>query len=276
MRILFTVLTLCAVFSGCHTTPEYCDNCVDKVWPPKSTDRVGVIVACTKVDPKAYNGWNGACPGCDVDANFVASQMVKEQIPYALLFNQKATSENVISTARQATQSLKDGGLLFLYFSGHGGQLTQAQAGNETDGKDETICLYDGQLRDDIVWRLLTSIDPSRNIKVFMVTDCCNSGSNFRTPHNYARSLPRSYLNIPTPKGPRAIPNLCHWGGCGDSESSYGSAYGGSFTMTWKKALAKGLTYRQTQSFISSNISGQRPVYATLGNFDLDKKVFSK
>lgn len=269
MRTLISVISLALLFVGCTSEQP---TLVDK-WASQTHDRVGVIVACTRVDPKSYGGWNGDCPGTDVDGNFIARTLMTKQIPYEFLFNARATAANVIKACKTASSSLRDGGLLFVYFSGHGGQLPGTV--DETDGKDETICLYDGQLRDDIVWQLLTSIDPNRNIKVFMVTDCCNSGTNYRKPHDYAKSLsPRVFSARGEVK--RVIPNLLHWGGCGDSESSYGSSRGGAFTLAWKEALSRNMTYRQTQSYIKSKLTSQVPTFAVLGQFDIDKPVFEK
>lgn len=268
MKHLFLVAIL-ALFAGCQSE-EFAQATTDKYWADKSLDRVGVLVACTKVNPAAYGGWNGACPGTDVDVNNVAKKLTARGIPYTLLFNERATANNVIQSAVNASKSLKDGGLLILYYSGHGGQLANSA---ESDGLDETICLYDGQMRDDVVWSLLTKIDPSRGIRVFMVTDCCNSGSNYRMPRNFATALkPKVYTARGTAR--TVIPNLCHWGGCGDGESSYGSSVGGAFTLSWMKVVDKGYTYRETQDFIRGNVTSQRPTFATLGQFDLNREVF--
>ena len=101
--------------------------------------------------------------------------------------------------------------------SGHGGQRKDV-GGDESDGRDETICLYDGQLSDDVVWEML-AYAAKRSVRVWMVTDSCNSGTNYRAVHDYV-------------KAGKGIPglSLIHWGGCADGMVSFGSASGGEFT----------------------------------------------
>lgn len=202
------------------------DDCADRAAPPRRA--AAVIAGLTRVDPARYNGWKGACPGCDVDAHTFSLACAGENIPYALLLNEQATRANIVAAAADAVRSLEDGGLLILYLSGHGGQAASADP-DEPDGKDETLCLYDGPLRDDAVWDLLMQIRPG--IRVWMITDTCHSGTNYRSPRSYtaeARGLGVALL---------------HWGGCGDGQYSYGSTQGGHFTTALVDAWERGQSY---------------------------------
>ena len=53
-----------------------------------------------------------------------------------------------------AAKKLKGGDIFFLTYSGHGGQAPDLN-GDERDGKDETWCLYDGELIDDELYSSL-------------------------------------------------------------------------------------------------------------------------
>ena len=64
------------------------------------------------------------------------------------LLTKKATRAAVLAEMRKAAKLLAAGDLFFLSYSGHGGQVPDVN-GEEDDKKDETWCLYDGQLIDD-------------------------------------------------------------------------------------------------------------------------------
>jgi hypothetical protein len=219
-----------------------------------------VIAGLTRVDPRKYNGWKGACPGCDVDAHTFAAACDGEGVPYALLLNEEATRDNIVAAAREAVRSLAPGGLLILYISGHGGQRPAAP-GNETDGKDETLCLYDGRLVDDAVWRLLIQIPDG--IRVWMITDTCNSGTNYRSPRSYAADA--RGLNVA----------LLHWGGCGDGQYSYGSAQGGHFTTAlvdaWRRGQSYAAWFAEAKRLTPKT---QVPTCEVVGDFDTSIPVF--
>jgi hypothetical protein len=186
-----------------------------------------VICGLTKVDPKKYGGWNGDCPGCDVDAQAFAIACRSEGVPYELLLNAQASYIGIVASAKRAVATLGDGDLLILYISGHGGQQADT-SGDEKDNLDETLCLWDGQLSDDAVWQLLAQVP--KGVRIWMVTDTCNSGTNYRAPHSYRARLADG-------------PMLLHWGGCADGKSSFGSAQGGTFTTALVDSYKTGQSY---------------------------------
>lgn len=205
---------------------------------PVSAAASAVVAGLTRVDPAAYRGWAGECPGSDVDASVFALMCEQEGVPVVRLANAQATRKGIELYARQAAASLAPGGLLILYYSGHGGQLRDASGGDEPDGQDETICLWDGQLRDDDVWNLLQKLPDG--IRVWMVTDSCHSGTNYRGVHDYAGGIAARASRT---DGEGAALSLLHWGGCGDGQFSYGSEQGGSFTTALVDAWERGQSY---------------------------------
>lgn len=211
---------------GCADVPARHATVITNVMPAERA--AAVICGLTAVDPRKYGGWKGDCPGCDVDAQSWAIACQSEGVPYELLLNSRATHKGIIASATRACSTLSKGDLLILYISGHGGQQADAE-GDEPDQLDETLCLWDGQLSDDVVWQLLCQVPTG--VRVWMVTDTCNSGTNYRAPHSY-RSLLQS-----------GGPTLLHWGGCADGKSSFGSAQGGTFTTALVDSYKQGQSY---------------------------------
>lgn len=213
-----------------------CGTCSDKAARAVAPAGRAAAVICglTKVDPAKYSGWSGACPGCDVDAQTFALACQADGVPYELLLNEKATYMGIVASARRAAGALQAGDLLILYISGHGGQQSDASDASEVDGKSETLCLYDGPLTDNLVWMWLQELK-KKDIRVWMISDTCHSGTNYRSPHNYSAAL-RSRSGADDPV-------LLHWGGCADGKSSFGSAQGGTFTTALVDAYKQGQSY---------------------------------
>lgn len=71
-------------------------------------------------------------------------------------------------------KALKAGDLFFLTYSGHGGQVPDLN-GDEADKKDETWCLFDGQLIDDELYLELSKF--KAGVRILVLSDSCHSGS---------------------------------------------------------------------------------------------------
>ena len=227
--------------------------------------KIALVCSLTKVDPKAYDGWNGDCPGTDIDANIFVNFLKQYNIPYIKLENEQCTLKNVAQNWYKCISMLdpKDGLFIFFY-SGHGGQIYSA---TEPDGADETLCLWDGQMLDDNVWYYLNLIP--KTCRIFMVTDCCNSGSNYRLPpYNLVREKRKTARGLE--------PNLLHYGGCNDGESSYGSSMGGVFTAYLKKTFDTNKTYAGwfNDALNYMNKNQQKPTFAETGTSFKNKKIF--
>src|SRR4051812_1000543 len=115
----------------------------------KGTARaLSLHVGLNAVSATAYSGWDGPLSACEFDANDMASIARSQGMKPTVLLTKKATRKNVMEAMRAAAKALKAGDLFFVSYSGHGGQMPD-QTGEEPDRKDETWCLYDGQLIDD-------------------------------------------------------------------------------------------------------------------------------
>ena len=210
-----------------------------------------LVVGLTAVDADYYGGWKGDCPGCDVDAAVMAMLCRQQGIETAVLTNGQATIRNVMNGALAAFEGMKAGDLVVFYISGHGGQVDDL-SGDEEDGKDETLCLWDGQLDDDRLRTLWEKVPAG--VRVFFVTDTCNSGTNYKA-RKLRKSLPKAFAG-----------RLVHFGGCADGESSFGGASGGAFTTAMVDGWASGITYKQWFEQIRRKMGpGQVPAYGEFG-----------
>ena len=235
-------LTLIGCTTAHHTTP-----------PASSTaQRRALVVGMTAVDPASWGGWSGACPGSDVDASTMALLCREQGIPATTLANAQATREAVLSAARSLWAGLTAGDLLVIYYSGHGGQVRDTN-GDEEDGQDETICLWDGPLTDDTLAALWSEMPAG--LRVFFVTDSCHSGTNYRQRRTLRRSIPR---DCPV--------SILHFGGAADGASSHGDAQGGTFTTALIDAWRAGQTYRAWYDTAASRMpKWQTPVLSEWG-----------
>ncbi|MET0210408.1 MAG: caspase family protein [Burkholderiaceae bacterium] len=158
-----------------------------------SVDALSLHIGLNAVDPADYAGWDGPLAACEFDANDMAAIARSRGIKPTVLLTKKATRANVLAAIRSAAGKLKSGGFFFLSYSGHGGQVKDID-NEEADRKDETWCLFDGQLIDDELYFELSKF--AAGVRILLLSDSCHSGT-------VAREIPP-----PLPPGvrPRLMP----------------------------------------------------------------------
>jgi hypothetical protein len=134
-------------------------------------------VGLNSVDPRHYAGWSGELTACEFDAKDMAALARTQKIKPKVLLTKRATRANVLKAVRAAAKALRSGDLLFLSYSGHGGQIPDV-SDDEPDKKDETWCLYDGELIDDEVFNELSNF--ADGVRIIVLSDSCHSGSVVR------------------------------------------------------------------------------------------------
>ncbi len=141
------------------------------------TTAKSIHIGLNHVDPDGYNGWDGELSGCINDATDM--QSIADGLGYTstLLIDSDATSCRVISEIGQAADELQSGDILFVTYSGHGGQVDDVN-GDEDDSLDETWCLYDRQFIDDEIYSLWTQFNPG--VRIVALSDSCHSGTVMR------------------------------------------------------------------------------------------------
>ena len=142
-----------------------------------SSRGLSLHIGLNSVDPKHYAGWSGDLVACEFDANDMAAVATAQNIKPKVLLTRKATRAAVLKAIRAAAKGLGAGDLFFLTYSGHGGQMPDV-SGEEDDKKDETWCLYDGEMIDDELFNELAGF--ATGVRVIVLSDSCHSGTVVR------------------------------------------------------------------------------------------------
>jgi hypothetical protein len=161
---------------------------------------MALSVGLNRVDPSHYGPIDDLV-ACEFDANDMAEIGRKNGFEVKTLLTGAATRNAVIGEIRRAAAALNSGDIFMLSYSGHGGQVDDV-TGEETDRKDETWCLFDGELIDDELYALWTEFRPEVRILVF--SDSCHSGTAVRV-REYEEARPRAPEG-PTPAAARVAP----------------------------------------------------------------------
>jgi hypothetical protein len=165
---------------------------------------ISIHVGLNEVDPKHYQGWNGKLVACEFDANDMEKLASGRGFESKKLLTKEATAEALTSALKKASQKLESGDTLLLTYSGHGGQVPDAN-GDEKDRMDETWVLYNRQLVDDELYSLFGTFKPGVRIAIF--SDSCHSGTVAKDavdivgPDRMARSVNGGDSQQPRVKG---------------------------------------------------------------------------
>ena len=191
----------------------------------KLAKKTGIVVVGVQRSAKYGN-----CPGATVDAANMTSLLSKYAKP-VVLNDAKATKAAVSNALLNA---VKNNDLAIFYFSGHGGSDPIGDVSGETDGKNESICLYNTYMLDNEIWNIVRQAKD----RVFLIFDCCHSETMFRHPEMSMRAFTGSQNDTESqrinyglePRGSGV--NLLVWSGCPDNGLSYCYDTGGFLTTT--------------------------------------------
>ena len=148
---------------------------------------IALHIGLNSVDPHRYEGWSGPLNACEADANDMADLAQAQGFTATKLLTKKATRDAVLKEIADAAKELKSGDMFFLTYSGHGGQTPDLN-GDEPDGKDETWCLYDGELIDDELYSSWGAF--AAGVRILLLSDSCHSGSVSKALHYAGKSRP--------------------------------------------------------------------------------------
>ena len=223
-----------------------CDNCEakDVCQTTDKTKKYAVIVGMET------SKW-GSCPGSNKDSN-VMRELIGQYVDADHIIkynNAEGTVEAVENALRSQIAKVPEDGLFIFTYSGHGGQYNKSSsAQNETDGKDEFLCLYDGALIDNKLWTIMNECKG----RVLCIYDCCHSGTMYRLPNEVEEGdEAEDRIPLETPffakyENVRAGISMLVISGCGEETVSWGdSVNGGVLTSAMKKNFNKCLTYKE-------------------------------
>jgi peptidoglycan hydrolase-like protein with peptidoglycan-binding domain len=255
-------------------------------------------IGLNNVDPNAYNGWDGQLSGCINDSNGMKDLADSLGFSSTLLNDAEANSIRVLQEICTAARDLQSGDIFLLTYSGHGGQVEDANA-EEEDAMDETWVLWDRQVVDDELYCLWSQFAPGVRIVVF--SDSCHSGTVAKmvlarqiqqsrprargAPEPKARNLPLEVQEVVQEKH-RGIYNTVQYlsgskensdikasviliSGCQDNQLSYDGDHFGKFTGTVLECWANGEFQGDYPSFHQAILDKmppeQSPNYFTTG-----------
>jgi hypothetical protein len=157
---------------------------------------LSVHLGLNAVSAAHYQGWSGELTACEFDARDMAAIAKAAGMKPTVLLTKSATRARALAAVRSACKSLQSGDLLFLTYSGHGGQIPDV-TGEEDDKLDETWCLYDGQLIDDEMYAELSKF--AAGVRILVLSDSCHSGTVLRAmpPPGTATPAARSKMMPP-------------------------------------------------------------------------------
>lgn len=135
---------------------------------------ISIHLGLNGVDPDHYQGWDGTLVACEFDANDMEKLAADKGFETTKMLTKEATSQAVMSAIEDAGSKLAGGDILLLTYSGHGGQVPDAN-GDEDDRMDETWVLFDRQVVDDELYALWAKFKPDVRIAIF--SDSCHSGT---------------------------------------------------------------------------------------------------
>jgi metacaspase-1 len=158
---------------------------------------MSIHVGLNRLSSTHYGGWDGKLDACEFDARDMEKLARSQGFKTTVLKTKSATSTAVTAAITKAADTLKRGDILFLTYSGHGGQVPDTN-GDEGDALDETWCLYDREFVDDELYALWRRFE--EGVRIVMLSDSCHSGS-------VARAKRRELLRrIPEVPGKRSGP----------------------------------------------------------------------
>jgi Caspase domain len=238
--------------------------------PVKKGIARALVVSLTHVDRKKYSGWDGrgGCCGCGIDAARISEALRLSGYQVSALADDAANKKSVLKALQKAAADTQSGDTFFFYFSGHGGQMPDANGDEAPEaggrpGADETLVLYDAELVDDLlddVWKSF----PSGSV-VYMLSDSCNSGTNYRDLSTRGPTPIRPVSRSVSAKMKAA---LLHIGGCRDAFTAAGEDDGGVFTkallQAWNGGRGPG-NWKDLHEAVCSAVSGQFPQINTYG-----------
>lgn len=115
------------------------------------------------------------------------------------------TKTNIIEHIIWLTRNTSPGDTLVFYYSGHGSYVKDS-SNDEIDGNDEVLVPIDyeteGYISDDMLFDYL--LKPLQSgVRVFLMTDCCHSGTLFDLKYNLNSVASYKSQNKPTKYNPK-------------------------------------------------------------------------
>ena len=231
-----------------------------------------------------YRGKSHYLPGCIYDVNKMESflkqrypNLPKENITIMTdIHGEKPTKSAILHNLKELVKKGDvDGSTLIFHFSGHGSQVPDLD-GDEIDHMDECLIplgnvysLFD-VIIDDELHEIVKKL--SSKSKMFILTDCCHSGSCFDLEYAYKTRLEIWQKSTESMESTQEsqLPNIVKLSGCKDNQTSasikHANKWKGALTLAFIDTLSRHgkktweEMFRDVTLYISTMKLTQRPV----------------
>ena len=199
-----------------------------------------------------YPGSSNDLNGCLNDISDIAQRLSDDfpEFKTKLFKDSQVTRYTFITEVTKEIGMLVPGDVLLISYSGHGTQVYDI-SGDEEDGYDEAIYLYDGSVIDDDIGDALKNIPDGAT--VILMFDSCFSGTVTRRLNgDKTKFIKTEGLPLRKKKRKRFKKSEMKWivfSGCSEQQTSadalISGRYNGAFTYYALKALTVDITYRE-------------------------------
>lgn len=240
----FSIVLLMSLLSGCNSLSQddpgseiilpYEDP-IANVDPTTTND--GIIRRAICIGFTNNKEGDAPCPGCDIDAAKVFTWPLGEAI--FILMNGNAPKEDIKAKIVELTKDMQPIDRLFVSISGHGTRRPD-ESGDEEDGFDEGLVLWDCIWWDDEIYEFICGLPPFR---LEPLCDTCHAENNWRTLGYYATGTllfkpQKIQIDLVSEARGRHDSSwegsIVEYAGCREDKYSYGDAENGG---TWTGAM---------------------------------------
>lgn len=249
---------------------------------------ISLHIGLNFIDPIHYQGWNGKLTACENDARDMQYIADSQGFSSTLLLREKATRKKVQQFIQAASKKAKKNDLVLITYSGHGGQVPDANQ-EEEDGKDETWCLYDAQLIDDELHALWANF--AEGVRILVISDSCHSRSVIKSMVNttsYSQYAKKNMtdeialnayiqnkdfydsISLKKNKAKKIKATVQILSACQDNQFAYDGFLNSQFTEKLK-IVWNGGKYKKDYTYFHSAISQMLPSYQSPGHLLIGK-----
>jgi len=145
----------------------------------------------------------------------------------------KPTRETILEKYKKLLKESKPGDTLFFTYSGHG-SYTLDLNNDELDGRDEVLVCIDNKGITDDELKEITQNNLKENVNIFILLDCCHSGTLMDLKYNYLSSDDYSKIVV-NDKNSESKGNIYLISGCKDNQTSADAYINREFqgAMSW-------------------------------------------
>ena len=209
-----------------------------------------------------YPGTVNDLNGCVNDANDWSDFLKTFDFETELILDSEATKSKILTALDNLVTQANAGDVIVLTYSGHGTSVVDTD-GDEADGYDEALYVYDGVVLDDQIREIL--IKTKSNVHTVIISDSCFSGTVTRAiadPQSKVKYIQTSEVpsNLKAKKKIFTEDEMVEIliSGCSDSEYSYDAyidgKYNGAFTATSLGLLKAGQTYNDFYTLLKEKL----------------------